>query len=197
MHEQAMGSQRGTQVLLIGTFLPLCWLLMLAAHEIGHVLSAALSGGSVTKVVLHPVAISRTDVDPNPQPLLVVWAGPIVGVLLPVVVWLIFRVWASAIAFLGRFWAGFCLIANGAYIGIGSFESIGDAREMLLLKSPIWTLWLFGMVSVPCGFWLWHGQGPHFGWGPARKVVDRRIAVGVAVVLAVTVTLMLSCSTSS
>jgi len=192
MTGQAMGSQRGAQCLLIGTFLPLCWLLMLAAHEVGHVLAAALSGGSVTKIVLHPLAISRTDVDPNPHPLWVVWAGPILGVLLPVWLWLAFRMWMSDVAFLGRFWAGFCLIANGAYIGIGSFESIGDAREMLFLNSPIWTLWLFGITTVPTGLWLWHGQGRHFGWGDSGHIVDRRIAVCVAVVLAVVVTLMLS-----
>ena len=71
------------QVLLIGTFLPLCWLAMMDVHELGHVVGAVATGGRVEKVVLDPLTISRTDVLPNPNPLLVVWAGPIVGVLLP------------------------------------------------------------------------------------------------------------------
>src|SRR5208337_624939 len=68
------------QVLLIGTFLPLCWMAMMAVHELGHVVAAVATGGKVEKVVLHPLMISRTDVSPNPSPLIVVWAGPIVGV---------------------------------------------------------------------------------------------------------------------
>ncbi len=31
--------KRFAQVLLIGTFLPLCWLAMMAVHELGHVLA--------------------------------------------------------------------------------------------------------------------------------------------------------------
>jgi hypothetical protein len=39
------------QVLLIGTFLPLCWLVMMAVHELGHVLAAVATGGMVQGVV--------------------------------------------------------------------------------------------------------------------------------------------------
>lgn len=75
--------KRFAQVLLIGTFLPLCWLGMMAVHELGHVLVVLATGGTITAVVLHPLTISRTDVSINPRPLLVVWAGPLLGVLLP------------------------------------------------------------------------------------------------------------------
>ena len=63
---------RFQQLLLIGTFLPLCWLAMMATHELGHVLGAYISGGRVSQVVLHPLTISRTDLAHNPHPLLVV-----------------------------------------------------------------------------------------------------------------------------
>ena len=49
------------QLLLIATYLPFCWLAMQVVHEAGHVLGAALSQGRVERVVLHPLAISRTD----------------------------------------------------------------------------------------------------------------------------------------
>ena len=29
----------------------------------------------------------------------------------------------------------------------------------------MWQLWLFGLGTVPVGFYLWHRQGPHFGLG--------------------------------
>ncbi len=188
---------RFPQVLLILTFIPMCWLGMMAAHECGHVMAAICSGGTVTKIVLHPFAISRTDIDPNPHPLLVVWGGPLLGVLLPLGIWGLFRLAQWPLDFLPRFWAGFCLIANGAYIGIGSFDAIGDAREMLLHKTPLWSMWLFGVLTVPCGFAVWHRLGTSFGLGSAAGHVDRRAVIS-SVLLFVTMTTLLGllCPTS-
>jgi hypothetical protein len=152
--------QRVRQMVLIVSVMLLSWLLMQAVHEFGHAVGAWATGGRVTKVVLHPLAISRTAVQPNPQPLVVVWAGPVLGSLLPLAIW--FAVWfamrpskSTVENFLG-FFAGFCLIANGAYIALGSGERIGDCGEMLRHGSPRWTLWLFGAVAIPAGLWLWH-----------------------------------------
>jgi hypothetical protein len=52
------------------------------------------------------------------------------------------------------FFAGFCLIANGAYIGVGSFAGVGDARDMLRHGSPRWLLAMSGILSTACGLWL-------------------------------------------
>ncbi len=59
---------------------------MMAVHEFGHVLGAWYTGGTVRKVVLHPLTISRTDLVHNPDPLVVAWAGPLLGELLPLMV---------------------------------------------------------------------------------------------------------------
>jgi len=66
--------RRGTagRTILLAALIPLCWLAMQIIHEAGHVLAAWVTGGTVTAVVLHPLAISRTDVAPNPSPLTVV-----------------------------------------------------------------------------------------------------------------------------
>jgi hypothetical protein len=145
---------------------------MQAGHELGHVLGAALSGGRVGRVVLHPLTISRTDLAANPHPLAVAWAGPLGGVLLP----LLLGVSAARIrlpgAFLLRFFAGFCLIANGAYLAFGSFDRAGDAGDLLRHGAARWMLWAFGAVTVPTGLWLWHGQGPHFGLAAAKGRVS-------------------------
>jgi hypothetical protein len=133
------------------------WMLMQAVHEFGHMLGAWASGGTVTEVVLNPLTISRTDVRPNPHPLVVAWAGPIVGVVLPIAVWIAARSLRFRYANLVQFFAGFCLIANGAYIGGGSFDRIGDCGEMQRNGSPIWSLWLFGGLSFAAGLYLWHG----------------------------------------
>ena len=168
------------QVILIASFLPLCWLVMMAVHELGHAAAGWLTGGTVTKVVLHPLAISRTDVSPNPEPTIVVWAGPMLGVMLPLLIWGAVSLARLPVSYLFRFFAGFCLIANGAYIGVGSLEGLGDAGEMLRHGSPSWCLWLFGLVAIPFGLALWHGQGRHFGLGKDSHSVDPTTAYVVS-----------------
>ncbi len=167
--------RRHQYVLIVSAVLG-SWLGMQAVHEFGHVLGAWLTGGRVARVVLHPLTISRTDLAHNPSPLLVVWAGPIFGVLLPLALWGIAAALRLAGAFVLRFFAGFCLIANGAYIALGSVDRIGDCGEMLRHGSALWQLWLFGATTVPAGFWLWHRLGRHFGLGSAGD----RISAGVA-----------------
>jgi hypothetical protein len=160
------------QTILIASVFLGSWLGMQAAHESGHVVGAWLTGGRVARVVLHPLTISRTDLAENPSPLLVVWAGPILGSMLPLGAWGIAAALWRDWAWLPRFFAGFCLVANGAYIAGGAFDGVGDAGVMLRNGSPMWSLLVFGAVTVPMGLWLWNGQGPRFGLGPAGGKVN-------------------------
>jgi hypothetical protein len=164
------------QAVLVFSTLLGSWLGMQDVHELGHVTAAWLTGGRVSKVVLDPLTISRTDLAENPRPLVVVWGGPILGVALPLAVWLACRALRLRGEFVLRFFAGFCLIANGAYIGAGSFNHVGDAGEMLRHGANRWHLWLFAAITAPVGLWLWNGLGPHFGLGKASGVVSRDIA---------------------
>ena len=172
------------QFILIASVLLGSWLGMQAIHELGHVFGAWISGGQVERVVLHPLTISRTDLASNPNPLLVVWAGPFIGVVAPLILWAIVAVTKRSFAFVLRFFAGFCLVANGLYIGVGSFNGVGDCGEMLGHGSSLWHLWLFGAITVPTGFWLWHRQGRHFGLCAAKGHVEKRVAYGCLVVFA-------------
>jgi hypothetical protein len=138
--------------MLIASTLVGSWLAMQAIHEAGHALVACLTGGHVARVVLYPLTISRTDVDDNRAPLLVVWAGPVFGVIGPLLLWLLAAALRLPGAFVLRFFAGFCLVANGAYIAVGSFDRVGDCGVMLQHGSALWHLWLFGVVTVPSGF---------------------------------------------
>jgi hypothetical protein len=47
---------------------------------------------------------------------------------------------------------------------------------MLRQGSALWQLWLFGAITIPAGFALWHGQGVHFGLGRARGGVKPEVA---------------------
>lgn len=164
------------QSLLIVSAVLGSWFGMQALHESGHVLAAVLTGGRVARVVLNPLTISRTDLAQNPHPLVVAWAGPFAGVLLPGLLYGGALGLGLSGAFVLRFLAGFCCVANGAYIGFGSFGAIGDAGEMIRHGSPVWALWLFGAVLIPTGLWLWHRQGRHFGLGDARGEVIPAVA---------------------
>jgi hypothetical protein len=179
------------QLLLITTFVPLCWLMMQAVHELGHVAAALTTGGTVTKIFLNPITISRTDTSGSSHPLLVVWAGPAFGVALPLALLAAFKAVKLKWDYLVQFFAGTCLIANGAYIGLGSFQRIGDAGDLIRQRSPIWSLWLFGMVAVPLGLWLWNGLGPSFGLGLGEGKVDRGAAWFSGALLLVVVVLEL------
>ena len=94
-------------------------------------------------------------------------------------------------AFVLRFFAGFCLVANGLYIAIGTLDRVGDSGELLRHGTGAWQLWLFGAVTAPLGLWLWHRQGVHFGFAAARGEVDRAVAYGALAVCVALIALAL------
>jgi hypothetical protein len=179
---RATVSDRLWQILLLASTLALCWLAMQAVHEFGHVLHTWISGGRVDRVVLHPLTISRTDLADNPHPLFVVWGGPVWGCILPLVVLEIIRRTRWPVRYLFAFFAGFCLIANGAYIGGGAFAPAGDAEVMIQQRTPRWVMAAFGLSAVAGGLALWNGLGAHFGLGKTQGRVDRRAAVAMTVI---------------
>lgn len=154
------------QIIRFWYLLPVSFYAMEVVHESGHVLAAWISGGAVRKVVLLPWELSRTELAVNPHPLFVAWGGAVCGILLPLLLWLLFRRWRYA-HFL-RFFAGFCLVANGVYLGFGAFLRAGDCRELLIYGTPFFLLPLVGFFSAAAGFTLWHGLGKRFG-----RTVDR------------------------
>jgi hypothetical protein len=164
------------QALLVVSTVFGSWLAMQDEHECGHILSARATGGRVVGVVLHPLTISRTSLTENPHPLIVVWGGPVFGAAAPLLLWLIFGWTRLPGVFVLRFFAGFCLVANGSYIAAGSFMRTGDAADMLLHGSSVWQLLLFGAATIPLGFWLLNGLGPQFGLASANGVVRRDVA---------------------
>ena len=179
---------RTFQVLLVLSAIGFSWLAMQAVHEAGHLIHARLGGATVVRVVLHPLALSRTDLAANPHPLLVAWGGVVWGCLIPLALLALARAAAKPCTWLARFFAAFCLIANGAYLAGGSMFGPGggdDAGVLLAHGAARWQLVAFGVPAVVAGLWLLDGLGPHFGLGPARGRVDRRAALAAAAALAV------------
>jgi hypothetical protein len=175
------------QAALVAGSLIASWLAMQAVHELGHVGAAWATGGTVTAVVLHPLAISRTDVSPNPAPLAVAWAGPLVGCAVPLGLAAASRMARRAVRRYAEFFAGFCLIANGAYLALGTFDAVGDAGDILRHGSPPWLLIAFGASALAGGIWLWHAASDEFGYGPTpRPIAAREACWALAVAAALT-----------
>ena len=169
--------KRLPQIVLILTFIGFSWLGMQVVHEAGHTLTALVTGGEVTTVALHPLIMSRTDLGKNPHPLAVVWGGPLIGSALPLLLFGSAATFRLPGVYLIRFFAGFCLIANGVYIGVGPFLAEGaDPWVMTENGSPRWLLVAFGIVAFPFGLYLWHRQGRYFGLGEAKGGVNTRAA---------------------
>ncbi len=160
----------------------LCWYGMMAIHELGHVIGAWATGGTVTRVFLHPLSISRTDVSPNPSPGIVVWLGPVVGSFLPLLSLTMLRRHGSLRSVI-QFFAGFCLVANGAYISVGSLGGVGDCGQMLRCGTPIWMMVAFGVLTVPGGLMIWHRLGSVRQFFGAETTVTPRLVYATAIAL--------------
>jgi hypothetical protein len=116
----------------------------------------------------------------------VVWGGAVLGSLVPVAVWVLVKAFRLRFVYLFQFFAGFCLIANVCYLGVGSFFAVGDAGDLVRYGCPRWLMLLFGLVCVPNGLFVWNGLGPHFGLRKAGgKVYHKAALLTLALVLIV------------
>jgi hypothetical protein len=116
--------------------------------------------------------------------LAVVWGGPLVGSIFPLLLLALASACRLPGLYMFRFFAGFCLVANGVYIGIGWALADGaDPSVMTENGSPRWLLVLFGLLAAPIGLYLWHRQGSHFGLGEAKGNVNMRAALISATLL--------------
>lgn len=143
-------------------------------HELGHVLGGLMTGAEIEKVYLHPLTLSRTDFSSNPNPLLTVWMGPVIGVVLPFILYLIASIVDAPKLYFFKLFSGFCFIANGIYISFGfSFPSL-DSGMMLAYGTPLFCIIGFGIVTIPLGLFLWNNLCSYFGFGKNVDVVPRK-----------------------
>jgi hypothetical protein len=136
------------------------WLAMMAIHESGHVLHAWLSGGHVQAVHFGWFEFSRTELAVNSHPLLVAWGGPVWGCTLPLLAVLLVPRPKVQLARLLHSFAGFCLVANGAYLGVGAWiDRAGDAGVLVRLGVPQMLVSSIGLLAMTAGLYLWHRLG--------------------------------------
>ena len=154
-------SSRGSKsrvLLVLGAapFLYVCWLGMMAVHELGHVLHGWLTGATVSAVRIPLLGFSITEFSTNPHPHFVAWGGVVWGSVLPLLAWSAFRARQWRGGGWVQFFAGFCLVANGTYLGVGWIEPAGDAADLVNFGSPRWLLVVTGAAATGAGLYLWH-----------------------------------------
>jgi hypothetical protein len=137
------------------------WWTMEAVHESGHVLGCLVSGAHVERVVLWPWTFSETVRSGSRAPLVDTWAGPLFGMVAPIAIWGACRPWlrrGRGTWFADRLagWVGFCLLANGVYLGTAPIVAAGDTRDLIYLGVPAWVLAVVGGVGCAAGLGWWH-----------------------------------------
>jgi hypothetical protein len=121
---------------------------MTFTHELGHVVGGVASGGTLVDADLAPWSLPYSLFNPNPRPLVTLWSGPLMGVLVPLAV--------AAMVQRDAAWfvAYFCLLANGVYLAIGwvSGDRLLDTAQ--LLKHGAWPIAIatYCLVTVAVGY---------------------------------------------
>ncbi len=136
----------------------LSWYPFMCLHELGHILSAMVNGGRIEKITLLPWRFSQTVISGSSNPLMDAWMGCVVGAVLPcLILFFIRRIKNKRYlhVYFGVF-SGFCCVGNGAYLGLGWMDRVGDAGDILRYGGSVLGMIFFGVVSVSLGFYLWH-----------------------------------------
>jgi hypothetical protein len=154
-----MSFRRAPTKLFLALALYPSWLAMSVLHEAGHALHAWVSGATVAAVRVPLAGFSITLFSTNPHPHFVAWGGAVWGCVLPMTMWAVFQRlrWPGRRA--AQFFAGFCLITNGVYLGTGWVMRAGDAADLVRYGTPVWVLIAFGGMTVGAGLYAWHLLG--------------------------------------
>lgn len=139
----------------VGLCILVGWWPMMACHELGHIVAAWHGGGTIESVELRPWQISQTVRHGSTHPELDIWAGPLTGMVLPLLIWLTVRR-RPLLAQPLRWFAGLCLIGNGLYLSAGTLGPDGDLAELAALQAPLWPALVVGICATLLGLWLWH-----------------------------------------
>jgi len=136
------------KILYFAVVLITAWCVMLLAHEAGHLLGGYLSGATLREFELRPWKLPYSLHNPNPHPLITLWAGPVLGVVGPL---LVLAIWSTAVT---RLIAGFCLLANGVYLAVGGLtgDRFLDTAQLLEAGASPLAIGLYCLITCGGGY---------------------------------------------
>ncbi len=136
---------RVTRLLLL---LVASWIVMTFTHEMGHIIGGTCCGGTLQSADLMPWRLPYSIFEPDPLPSVTLWAGLILGALIPVVVAMIVpRDWTWFIA-------NFCVLANGTYIATAwiSGDHYLDTPKLLEHGSSPISIAVYCVLTIGFGY---------------------------------------------
>ena len=136
------------RILILAAMICTSWCIMTLTHEVGHILGGWCCGATLTDYDLLPWHLPYSFFNPDPHPLVTLWAGPILGVFVPLLIAVaIRRDWSWFVAY-------FCVLANGTYIAVGWFSNDAQLDTTKLLQNgahPI-SLLLYCITTIVAGY---------------------------------------------
>lgn len=124
------------------------WCVMTFIHELGHIICGYACGGTLTDADLLPWHLPYSIFEPDPLPLVTLWGGPILGVMIPLTIAFLIRAkWMWFIAY-------FCLLANGAYIATAwiSGDRFHDTPKMLEHGAHPISIAIYCVLTIGFGY---------------------------------------------
>lgn len=169
------------RIIIIALLLAGSWYAMMLVHEFGHVIGAWITGSHIHSVRVPWVGFSQTLVPVTPWPRVVTASGPVVGAMLPVLIWRsarrIPRLARSGWSVIARFLAAFCLLANGVYVGSAMLNPVGDSEELVRMGVPAWALTAIGLPAAALGLALWNGMAMNFDHAADSEARHARVTL--------------------
>lgn len=140
------------------SLLAVAWVVMTVTHECGHVLGGMGCGATLTDFDLAPWRLPYSLHSPDPHPLVTLWAGPLVGIALPL----------SLAAIIRKRWswfvADFCLLANGSYLALAwlSGDRFLDTPRMLDAGANPATIVCYCILTIGTGYVWFRADCIHY-----------------------------------
>ena len=134
------------------------WCAMAISHECGHIAGGLASGATLTDFDLAPWRMPYSLHSPDPYPLVTLWAGPVLGVLIPVVFAAIVRQrWSW-------FVADFCLLSNGVYLTLAwiSGDPFLDTPRLLAAGASPVMIVMYCALAVGFGYTWFRADLVHY-----------------------------------
>ncbi len=134
--------------LRVALLLAIAWVIMLTTHELGHIIGGKCCGGTLQSYDLLPWHLPYSNFEPDPYPLITLWSGPLLGVILPTAVSIIIR--TSTTLFI----ASFCTLANGLYISTAWFsgERYLDTPKLLAAGASPASIASYCLPTIGIGY---------------------------------------------
>ena len=137
-----------TRIFYFIALLIVSWCVMTFTHEVGHIVGGWCCGGKLKSFDLYPWHLPYSIFDPDPRPLVTLWSGPMLGVLVPLAIaGIIRRDWMWFIAY-------FCILANGAYLAAAwlSGDEYLDAPKLLEQGASPVAIAIFCLFTIGFGY---------------------------------------------